>query len=449
MFKKIQQYLLLHYPLLWNVKIVPVMAILLILHIALFAIGYFSTQFENLTTYEGYNEISTYPLVFVFCLAVILIILILWLIRYSRNNAFRVFYPQSSASLYGEWLMILLIVFALFSLPFTHIKGVETKVKSFVAGKEEVAQNIKLINQIYCLIPTTKNDFMEIEEGADKNYSFSLLNQSFENTPVSTGLLNADNQKTVQQWLITENEVQIRLLIRNFLRLAEKHHLKSTLTVEKWMELIYNPPYYPVTGDNLIARDFEDPSLDYSEYAKLNRVPFIELKQAYIDIYRAYYDNQTSNYVLVILCLAGIVSLLIFSCRCTDRKSWLIALVASFVALVAYGIFSVLISFFLSGHSIGLFMTLFWLCVFIFELVYVIRLICDSLSKKYSGVMINHLFWMLPYIPLMLYGLYQNINNKGDDSFVDVIWVSVALAFATVGLLIHYIVRRWKSLPEQ
>jgi len=41
MFKKIQQYLLTHYPLLWNIKIVPVLATTLIVNLLFFMSGYF------------------------------------------------------------------------------------------------------------------------------------------------------------------------------------------------------------------------------------------------------------------------------------------------------------------------------------------------------------------------------------------------------------------------
>ncbi|MDR1683298.1 MAG: DUF2070 family protein [Candidatus Symbiothrix sp.] len=459
MFKKIQQYLLLHYPLLWNIKIAPVFAVLAVLHIALFAIGYFSTQFENLTTYGRYNEVFTYPLVFMFCLIIILLVLILWLIHYSQNNAFRVFYPQSSASLYGEWLMVLLIVFALFALPFTHIKGVEAKIRTFVADKEEVARNVEIINQIECLIPDYKNKFLSsavrndyfpdsiLKKNPNEQAFASLLNQYFESGPIYNNLPATGNQQTVELWLLTEDEPQIRSLIRNFLLLVEKHHLRTSLTVDKWMELIYNPPTYPITDDNLIAAYKNDNNPNY--------VPFEKLNYAYKDIYRTYYDTGTADALLLILCLAGIASLLIFSCRYTDRKSWLIALIAALVLSIVYSAFSALVDML---SDTDLFMLPFWFGVFVFELIYVIRLICRSLSKRYSSVMINHLFWMLPFVPIMLVAFYLYVDGNYytttlrkwiDDNFMEIIWISVVFAFVTVGLFIHYIVRPWKSLPEQ
>ncbi|GHT31502.1 hypothetical protein FACS189434_01370 [Bacteroidia bacterium] len=532
--KKIQQYLLLHHPLVWNTKIVPVLALTLAINALAFVVGYSSTTFENLTSYYSYDDYSNYPLLLFFTVLSGLVILVLWLVFYARNNAFREFYPKRSTALYAEWLMIFLILVSLIITPLTYVQGAKLKVQTFVS-KEKVLHDVETINMIEALIPTDKSSFFsefpkgyaknkagelvkikeattEVDENGvtleevriendsldyGKNYyrynneqldslanqkltfkdfphfaPLSLLNQEFYNqyyNQISTNNIKIRGKKEVEKWLLNEDKEKIRQLIDDFLALAKKHHLPASLNTYQWLRLIYNPPTYPVSDYNLISRSI--PYNNNSRYYPQNDepkyfVPHYELMRAYENIFNAHYEDNSSNIaLLVIVCIAGIASLLIFSFRCTSGKSWLVALVSAVLLWIIYGLIAVVIAL---AHNDGgdktivFFMLFFWIALFVCEVIYVLCLNKNTAAKKYSGVVINHILWLLPFIPMILLGGYvawldeyygwedrRIITDWIENNMLQIVWADVAFTFVAVWLLLQFVIRRWKSLPEE
>ncbi|MDR0872900.1 MAG: hypothetical protein LBN27_05450 [Prevotellaceae bacterium] len=533
--KKIQQYLLLHHPLVWNTKIVPIMAITLAINALAFVVGYSSTTFESLQGYYSYNNYSNYPLLLFFTVLSGLVILVLWLVYYARNNAFREFYLKRSTALYAEWLMIFVILVSLIITPLTYVQGAKMKVQTFVS-KEKVLHDVETINMIAALIPTDKNSFFsEFPKGYAKNktgelvkikevttevyenevtleeviiendsldygknyylYSneqldslanqkltykdfphfapLSLLNQEFDNqyyNQISTNNIKIRDKKEVEKWLLNENKEKIRQLIDDFLALAKKHHLPASLTTDQWLRLIYNPPTYPVSDFNLILRSIPYGYNNNSRYYAQNGepkyfVPYEELRRAYENILSAHYENENSNIaLLVIVCIAGFVSLLVFSFRCTSGKTWLIALVSAVLLWIIYGFIAVVIALAHNGgdRAIKFFMLFFWIALFVCELIYLLSLNKNAAAKKYSGVVINHILWLLPFIPMILLGGYvvwlneyygwedrRIITDWIENNMLQIVWADVAFTFVAVWLLLQFVIRRWKSLPEE
>ncbi|NJM78749.1 MAG: hypothetical protein HC854_02415 [Flavobacterium sp.] len=125
MFKDIQKQLLLKYPLLWNTKFIPMIGIGLLLHLIFFGLGFLdgTIDFSNKTKID----ISVFSVLIGVLLA--LIIVILWLVNYFKNNALKSFYSKSKNALFYEWFQIFCISLVLISfyLPFSFGKQLHQK----------------------------------------------------------------------------------------------------------------------------------------------------------------------------------------------------------------------------------------------------------------------------------------------------------------------------------
>ncbi len=108
MLKKLNKYILTHFPLLWNTKFIPAVAIALLLNLFMLLLG--------VLNFSGYVELQLYTLymneqtLVLLSIIVSLLFFIIWLSRYARNNAFTNFYPLKKGYLVKEFLLVLAIV---------------------------------------------------------------------------------------------------------------------------------------------------------------------------------------------------------------------------------------------------------------------------------------------------------------------------------------------------
>ena len=85
MFTKIQKYLLINHPLLWNTKIVPALCFALLFHILFFVIGYVygNVDFTDENYYR--SDFSTGVIIF-FSILITILFFVVWFVYYFRNN---------------------------------------------------------------------------------------------------------------------------------------------------------------------------------------------------------------------------------------------------------------------------------------------------------------------------------------------------------------------------
>ena len=103
MLKKIQNYLLRNYPIVWNTKFIPMGITIIIFNIFFFFFGLFVG--EDFTDY--YNTSTSAKLFKTISYLASILILIIWLIFYLKNNGLKSFYPKNTKKLYLEWLLTL------------------------------------------------------------------------------------------------------------------------------------------------------------------------------------------------------------------------------------------------------------------------------------------------------------------------------------------------------
>ena len=177
MFKKIQNYLLLHHPLIWNIKLLPVLLTIIIFHIVFFSIGYVQGEldfnhFEDFYTYDNIPKVIMF-----FSVLISILVFIIWLVFYLRNNAFKSFYAIGNSSLYKEWLLILLICTLNCTYIWSFDFGSDCRARSYF-DREEADRRNEII------------DMASFFTGFDFEPRFDGRTEEFEGTQASTFVFN-------------------------------------------------------------------------------------------------------------------------------------------------------------------------------------------------------------------------------------------------------------------
>lgn len=454
MFQSIQKNMLLKHPVLWNLRVVPAVIILVILNILSFGFG-FITEFIDFKEYENnYHYENNISFIFL-AIAISLLLLILWLVNYFKNNAFKAFYPVKPGQLYKEWLLLFGMLFGMSLFIPAFFYGKEVKIRSYYSEAElrkraailsEASFFIEGSYSFHNTIETYEGDVVtETTVAVDtaatvqttdsltnchcfylrgKKYSTSsLLNKNIDSYSFFDQPTDSLRRLKIQNWLIDQKKDSVINVMKAYLAIANEHNLKGNVTPEEWYALLVENPEFETL--NTIGPKQDDGVYIQNEYNFNNRFDSINKYIVNVDneareYYRHYvphdyldynYNRMVNAYVspdmnltslLIPLYIALGLSLLIFSFRVTSGKQWLIALVVVIIFNILSGIFTALIN---SDYSYPI-AILFLLFSAYF---YFIRTTIKKESKKISGIMINILLWVTPSFWMFVYYLVLEI----------------------------------------
>jgi len=325
MIKKIQKYLLLHLPTLWNIRIVPMILILIAVNAIFFGIGYISTDtvFKN-NSYYYYSIGNDLGLLYFVSVLIGILILVGWMVYYSRNNAFKTFYPRKTYQLYMEWFMIFVITTGICLLPYTLTEGYTTRWKS-VASYEDTNKAMEILYKAEILIPDNKDAYRYNSSEYNKpipipynmhlsadtldlnlydteynyrdgvilkgyigpsllffgkdNYYYNYYRSHKLDYLDTEELLKIKCQEQVRNWVQNGQKDSILAVMKEFGKLQKKHGFKANITPEQWLKRIYNPPFFPVNRATAIGRyEIEDYNTSSSTavYDDIIEAPVVE-----------------------------------------------------------------------------------------------------------------------------------------------------------------------------
>ncbi|MGC4039342.1 MAG: hypothetical protein QM710_00710 [Flavobacterium sp.] len=448
MLKRIQKYLLINHPLLWNTRIVPVSCFLILAHIIFFFIGY---QFGRLDFTETSRHFSNKDsdTVFFFGVVIAIFVVILWLVFYFKNNAFKSFYPKSNWALFKEWSILFVISLLLCTINLSYLKGYDFRVKSYYSEEEakkrcETISDASLFYGVNYDAPRRKDSIvndtnkvitLDYVKFNGRKYSLeSVINKDNKNLPFTNAWQDSISKRKIKLWLVNGKTDSIKAILKDYFKLVREHKLVSNINEDKWFSIIYNPPAFE--NKKIVAKreselfsskfyDYEDSyaqpaTVDYTpeaavaenkidtlnEYVKtVNNVkyryykyyvPAAELEYNY-DKIATVYVNPSVDSELVLLCLyfAVCLSILLFSFKVTSGKNWLITLISLGVSNIILGILTIITSseFIYVGGLILLFLAL---------LIYFIAKVTAKTTKGISAIILNAILWLLPaFIPLV------------------------------------------------
>lgn len=504
MLKKIQHTLLLRYPLLWNMRIIPVLGIVLLLNIIYFVAGYLSgnidfSEYNNIYRYDDTETIAV-----VFAVFTSILVLTGWLYFYFRNNAFKSFYPIGKNHLFAEWLLCMVICVANFAYSVSFFFGLDTGKKSYFS-EAEFSRRIDIISMasvfaqggmkddgLYYIIQGGR----EVERRRDyttfkgKRYPLdSYVNKSHTRFSYQFNLKDSLNDLRVKSWLADGRKDSLVWLMREFEAIARSHKAKSNISPEKWADLVYHPKDFrekTIVGREEMFSDYLDRSTmeedvinqsviedTLSNIVKIvgdtryvyprNYVPLRQLENGYEQISDTYTNPSASVFACMTFLICGVItSLLIFSFRVTSARSWIVTLI-SFGSLALVSSILVIVANNLLRHFQLTVYFGFWLIIVIGCLIY----FYSKTEKKGLGMAaLNLLLWLLPFVLPVLHVIakeilmgarYQNGFIGYEEKSCYEMWVDAnVVSFILICLAAFIIfmffftrsIRRWKGLAE-
>lgn len=299
MFKKIDKYLLENHPVIWNTQFVWMLIIGLVFNLGFFLFGLFSFQNPiELQDFHFFFRYFTSVYVWIAVLAALLI-LILWLNQYFKQNAFKSHYPKTNSSLYKEFLIIFTLIFLLSGTYFSFTQGLEIRVKGFMS-KVELDKKIDLVNRVAPF--SLQNEFIQSKHWSN---TYSQSNRCLE-VPLFDSLVNQDellkryvaNSVKNSRWWEKVDSTQYQLYKDSLSPLINTHDEYDYLLLEKlpqrrnWK---YAPKYKSADefkgNNNKYAR--------YSEYETVLDPNYEEIDSIVQNI--SYNLNSIYNYCEVLI----------------------------------------------------------------------------------------------------------------------------------------------------
>lgn len=512
MFKNFNHKFVYNYPLIWNTKIIPFLLVSLGIHLLFFAVGYQNAIVHSVQVHNFSNQESNATTINLFAILISVLVLIIWCVLYFRNNGFKAFYPKTNYALFKEWLLILVFCLSTFSYALSSIFGANVQIRSnmshevalercetiskaslFLQGsfKEGEFENKKIDGAFV----SVKRDSFAFE---GKNYSFtSLMNKNIESFPFFDSGSDSLRRLKVQRWMKANNKTQILKIFEDYFVIANEHKLKSNISSQKWMDLVYDYPKfinYKVIGksERELQYDYErgDAIMATEVVAEGNGFVFDTISTAIKNVdginyyYSKYYVSHQSlskyyakvadawknplldlDYIMVVLYLGFIAALMVFSFRVTSARNWLIALIAMGVVLIIFGIGTAFFNYSLTFPFLFL---LYFLGVSVYFFIIYYR----KKGKKLSGIALNQMLWLLSGVLPMLYAIVMNFvknasgyNDRYDmktgvmiEEYPKIEWFETHQLFlAQLNLLLlvfvlfilSRVIKKWRGIPEE
>jgi hypothetical protein len=513
MFKKIQNYLLINHPMLWNMKIVPIISFLLGFNCVFYIIGYLNgaVRFgENKSNFcLGIDD----EIILFLSILISILSLIVWLVFYFKNNSLKSFYPKSNISLFKEWALLVAVSFLISIFSVSYFFGKDCRVRNYYSKIEAKKRCETLaLASIFIEGSFRKNFFETIESGDStisvpvkfldfkgKKYDInSLYNKDIEHFSFFDAEKDSINCNRVYSWLEKNQKDSVQNLFKNYLKIAKEHNLKSSLTAEKWLEMVYDHPNFN-TYKNISKKDKEyySGTENINEYVNENRkeavinpkkvkidstmqyvqsegdvqylhnrfyVPASDLNESYQNISKSWVSPSLNfETFLIPVYFALAIAILIFSFRVTSGRNWLIALVSIGVLNIIIGIISAI----LSTEIIYLVSILVLFLVLLFYFIYILYL---KKGKKLSGITLNLMLWIIPgFIPLCYFTfsqVYKKITHYVDyqydgnfnimyspllnamNEYAPIMLYINLLIVALMMLYFSFKIKKWKGISE-
>lgn len=476
MMKKLHQYLLENYPLVWNMRLLGVLAICTLLHLVHFVIGFFMFSTIERMGYhnpEGMFFDSPFAL---FSIIGSFIVFILWLIRVLRNNAFKSFYPFSKVQLFAQFLIFFLVALFNITYYFSYTYGYVVNARLHTDIVANTKDNEVLQNALPFLqskdsynienrcspSPFPMNKRFKNEEknsndsvvlpanysdssayyyiGSDKNvYSpkqldsiaggieFSYLNYCGYRYRYNYDSYESHKEEFIQK-MHKQLKVQpeaIRASMSAFLQVCDKYKIKYKLSVDDWFKWVYHPPYFPVTYT--IQNTYYYPQTDAEDAVNEVVVPTptnsekeLNPKGYFVQVDRleCIIDNTFKVYEYHIewniLLVFMYFALAITLALFSFRASSKRIWLISLIgsALVCLGVGAITAVFSYGKGDTGTLILLFYLLLILAFLAVALT----SRKKTIAGVSLNWFVWSAPAILPIIYGMYSShyryIQNK-------------------------------------
>jgi len=503
MIKKINQYLLTHKPLLWNTRIIWILTINFILHLLFFISGLVSitaTQIIDQSSLRSVGGASLYT----FSVLCSLLVIIIWLIYFLKNNAFKSFYRINKWYLLKEFVLIFVILFTTITYFESYNYGVKQRAKSItnVAGFE---REVNTVNHAMAYIPTNRDVYFILNNCTEKQKN--QRSHSY-NVPVDTAILIHSDIRTLEalrrpdafsyknycelmfpsfsydkidsaekfnninnKWIEKHQADSIRQLLQSFIGICQKYDISQNLNIDSLSNSVFATPYYNVSP-LIPTQEFYTDNYGVAHHNKY----FIEtydLNRVYDFLYECL-PNQSSNEeqrnILTTLGYTALsLAILLLCYRRFSRKVFLISLVGTIVWAILIGLFMAA-----SSDTETSFAVLCLLLCLVFWIIAWINFRSKAL-KTATGALFNWHLYLTPFFTMFIlmiiddyYGdkkiLLSGRNISDVEAYMqktypvlywinshsaDIILVNLFVTTTYVAIAFNKWAKQWHVMPEE
>ncbi len=512
MFKKINQYLLTKYPLLWNTRVLQVLAANALVHLLFFLGGYASlTEGSSMQRYA--YEYYTPGLVF-FSVLCSFVVLVLWLVFYLRNNAFKSFYTIGKWHLVKEMLIVMVIVFTSSIFFESYNEGFRAKGRS-ITGSSQLLKEANTINLAMAFIPYSKADYFILRtcdkdnKGATASYydyeNLDTFNIMMAAADTAIGEFNANNYRPDSMGIAKRNAlrkpgaISYQHYCKTFITLEDEpgfvDNPQLKATVNRWLKNQYTDSVKYILEEclkvckkydvdltlntaQLAAMPFEDSLHTVNNLVKTSRYDGENVEgKAYISIYELQQSMEFAEscqpgkgkfmkeHLLPSLYAMLFISIVLICYRRFSKKSFFISLVGGVVWFIFFGILGAATA---SADVVGV---LFLFLFVLFSITGLVQLKNKS-QKTLTGVFLNWHVYTFPLVIPAIAGIiianyerlsrYTGFNLNVVDyctlypfscwvstHFEEIAWVNFAVSLLYCIFIVNSITKKWHVMPEE
>ncbi len=214
--KKINKYLLEQYPLIWNTRLVWMLGINIVFHLLYFVLGY--TCIQNIADLKSKFRLDEFYFgssVVYYNVLLSLLIIVIWIAYYLRNNAFKNSYSLKKGMLFKQFCILVFIFFISSTQYFSFKLGLVTKVKQ-TYDWSEIDADIKTFNRTALFLVQDRDNYKINKKKYPKPF------------PLKVALQNKSNQVMVVD--TTRNFIEYKGRYFQFYKLDKKRIKKKNNT---------------------------------------------------------------------------------------------------------------------------------------------------------------------------------------------------------------------------
>lgn len=242
MFKKINQTLITKYPLIWNLKFIWILLTVLVFNLIAFINGFLFITKKSQLQESGLYEVFFNSGIIIYYLLIGVIISVIWLYFYIKNNRFKSNYPTSRNYLFKEFLAVFFIIFLMFYVPNSFKTGLKFRVSNYMS-EEQYLKDIDIINR-------TQGFTLRSEFGYD-NYSRNLPVPAFDSL-VSEKETRELYEKNEREYLRENPHDSYNPFLEPYFRNPEFETLLRDYFPERfsYSKINFNQTYQPLKKNN-------------------------------------------------------------------------------------------------------------------------------------------------------------------------------------------------------
>ncbi|NQY00977.1 MAG: hypothetical protein HRT70_07590 [Flavobacteriaceae bacterium] len=180
---KINTYLLEHYPLIWNTRLLWMILINFLSHLLFFGMGFFAiSDMSDLKLRYSLSDYYSDTSIIYYNYLISILTLLIWLVFYLRNNAFKNFYTLSRIALFKQFCILILVLFISVTQYLSFSQGIALKVRN-TFDWQEVDRDIKSFNRTSIFLAQSDLDYEIDKKRYPKPFPLKVAHENI-NDPV-------------------------------------------------------------------------------------------------------------------------------------------------------------------------------------------------------------------------------------------------------------------------